>query len=117
MVETFMCSNQWTEIEFGDKVPLLCMDRQKHAFLNENKKGVVSHPDDASRIACREKLLAYIVDKGINALKQGQTAVPTRTRAAGVACRGSFAVACTDLWDPLQNSSRPVHCVCVHCRR
>jgi hypothetical protein len=71
VVETFMCAKRWAEIEFGS-VPSLCMDRQKRAFLNEKKTGGVAHPDDASRAACREKLLAHIVDKGVSALKGKQ---------------------------------------------
>ena len=71
VVETLMCARRWTEIEFHS-VPSLCMDRQKHAFLNENKKGGIAHPEDASRTACREKLLAHIADRGVDALKGKQ---------------------------------------------
>jgi hypothetical protein len=71
VVETFMCAKRWAEIEFGS-VPSLCMDRQKHTFLNEKKTGGVAHPDDASRAACRERLLAHIADKGVSALKGKQ---------------------------------------------
>jgi len=71
VLETFMCANRWAEIEFSS-VPSLCMDRQKRAFLNENKKGEVAHLDDPSRRDCRERLLAHIVDKGVAALKGKQ---------------------------------------------
>ncbi len=71
MSETFMCANRWAEIEFSS-VPSLCMDRQKLAFLNENKKGEIAHPDAPLRRDCRERLLAHIVDKGIAALKGKQ---------------------------------------------
>jgi len=69
--ETLMCAQRWAEVEFA-KVPSLCMDRQKRALLNENKKGEIAHPDDPERQACREKLLAHIVDKGVAALKGRQ---------------------------------------------
>ena len=69
--ETLMCAQRWAEVEFA-KVPSLCMDRQKRAFLNENKKGGIAHPDDPERQACRKKLLAHIVDKGVAALKGKQ---------------------------------------------
>ena len=71
VLETFMCANRWAEIEFSS-VPSLCMDRQKRAFLNENKKGEIAHPDAPSRRDCRERLLAHIVDKGVAALKGKQ---------------------------------------------
>jgi hypothetical protein len=78
--ETFMCANRWREIEFSS-VPSLCMDRQNRAFLNENKQGEIAHPDDPSRQDCLERLIAHIVDKGVD---QGQTAVSPRTRRAGI---------------------------------
>ena len=36
ITETHMCAKRWTEIDFA-KVPSLCMDRQKHAFLGKKK--------------------------------------------------------------------------------
>jgi len=71
LTETLMCAQRWADIDF-QSVPSLCMDRQKRAFLNEDQKGKTAHPQDAARIACREKLLAHIADKGISALKGKQ---------------------------------------------
>jgi hypothetical protein len=71
LTETLMCAQRWAEIDF-QSVPSLCMDRQKRAFLNEDEKGHTAHPEDAARIACRERLLAHIADKGIAALKGKQ---------------------------------------------
>jgi hypothetical protein len=69
--ETLMCAQRWADIQFSN-VPSICMDRHKYAFLNETKKGAVAHPDDPERVACRERLLAHIADKGIAALKGKQ---------------------------------------------
>lgn len=69
--EVHMCAKRWDEIEFA-KVPSLCLDRNKRAFLNETKEGNVAYLDDADRVACREHLLATIVEKGVAALKGKQ---------------------------------------------
>lgn len=58
--EILMCGNRWAEIRF-EKVSSLCIDRHKHAFLNETKK--TANPD---RVVCREQLLKHIVEKGLN---------------------------------------------------
>ena len=71
VIEIFVCPKRWAEIEFGI-VPSLCMDRQKHAFLNKNKKDYIAHPEDLSRTVCHHKLLTQIVYKGAKALKGKQ---------------------------------------------
>lgn len=69
--EVYMCAERWAELEF-DKVPSLCLDHNKRAFLNETKEGAVRRPDDADRVSCRERLLSTIVEKGVAALKGKQ---------------------------------------------
>jgi hypothetical protein len=71
VTETYMCARRWSEIDF-QSVPSLCMDRQKRAFLNEDAKGMDAHPLDPARVACRERLLKHIADKGLAALKGKQ---------------------------------------------
>lgn len=71
ITETKMCSDGWMEIDFAH-VPSLCMDRNKRAFLNETKGGDVSHPENPTRIACRERLMNHIVENGELALKGKQ---------------------------------------------
>jgi hypothetical protein len=63
LTETYMCAQRWNEIDFA-KVPSLCMDRQKYAFLNEEPGGQTKHPDDSERHACREKLMEHLVNGG-----------------------------------------------------
>jgi hypothetical protein len=45
LTEKYMGAQCWKEIEFA-KVPSLCMDRHKHAFLNEKLGGETKQPDD-----------------------------------------------------------------------
>lgn len=71
VTEALMCARRWHEIEF-ERVPSLCMDRQKYAFLNEDPKGKPIHPEDSLRVACRENLLRHIETKGVSALKGKQ---------------------------------------------
>ena len=66
--EVHMCAQLWAEINFS-KVPSLCLDRNKRAFLNEGRG---RNRDDEDRIACRERLLAVIAEKGVAALKGKQ---------------------------------------------
>ena len=92
ITETHMCAQRWTEIDFA-KVPSLCMDRQKHAFLGEKKNtACFVHPDDPVRQACREKFLALLVS-GVDL--KGQQVLPhelvaqvcwPRTRASRCSC-------------------------------
>ena len=63
-----MCAQRWAEINFS-QVPSLCLDRNKRAFLNEGRG---RNRDDEDRIACRERLLAVIAEKGVAALKGKQ---------------------------------------------
>lgn len=97
--ETLMCAQRWADIQFA-KVPSLCMDRQKRAFLNETKKGAVAHPDDPERVACRERLLAHIVDKGVAALK-GKQLFPHELvqQAMGGKCRGAMSTGVSAVLD------------------
>ena len=60
LTETYMCAHRWNAIDFS-KVPSLCMNHHKHAFLNEKIAGGVKHPEDPERIACRERLLEHLV--------------------------------------------------------
>jgi hypothetical protein len=60
LTETNMCAQRWNAIDFS-KVPSLCMDRHKHAFLNEKIAGGFKHPADPERMACRERLLEHLV--------------------------------------------------------
>jgi len=71
VTESYMCARRWSEIDFAS-VPSLCMDRQKRAFLNEDLTGMVAHPEDPARIACRELLLKHMANKGLAALKGKQ---------------------------------------------
>lgn len=71
VTETFMCTQRWHEIDF-ERVPSLCMNRQKHAFLNEDCHGKTAHPKDILRVLCRQNLIAHIAHKGILALKGKQ---------------------------------------------
>ena len=69
--ESLMCAGEWGRIDFG-KVPSLCLDRNKRAFLCEDQHGVVCLPQNSHRMACRENLLAAIQTKGGTALKGKQ---------------------------------------------
>ena len=60
ITETYMCAQRWSAIDFG-RVPSLCMDRHKHAFLNEKLHGDIKHPEDPERLACRERLFEHLV--------------------------------------------------------
>jgi hypothetical protein len=60
LTETYMWAHRWNAIDFS-KVPSLCMNRHKHAFLNEKIAGGVKHPEDPERMACRERLLEHLV--------------------------------------------------------
>lgn len=71
VTEVDMCAKRWESIDFA-KVPSLCMNRNKHSFLNETKHGELLDRDDADRVACRENLLAAVVGKGLAVLKGKQ---------------------------------------------
>jgi hypothetical protein len=51
LTETYMCAQRWNEIDFAN-FPSLCVDRQKHAFLNENHGEETKHHEDPERQAC-----------------------------------------------------------------
>lgn len=64
--ENFMCANEWDKIDFK-KVPSLCLNRFRKAFLNEkvNKESILSldeeetgnrFPNDVKRVQCRKNL-------------------------------------------------------------
>jgi hypothetical protein len=59
LTETHMCAQRWNEIDVS-KVPSLCMDRQKYAFLNQTRRGQPRHPDDSERQAFREKFIEQL---------------------------------------------------------
>ena len=59
-----MCAKRWSEIDFAH-VPSLAVDRNKRAFLNENKNGEMKLPDDPERKACRENFIRKLVTGGI----------------------------------------------------
>jgi len=61
--EVKMCANKWAEINFG-KVASLCMSRNTRAFLDEDKKGEIRHPEDEERKKCRENLIESLT-KGV----------------------------------------------------
>jgi hypothetical protein len=55
--EVLMCANRWDEINFS-RVPSLCLNRHRKAFLNEILNGTdLRHPDDEKRNTCRTNLL------------------------------------------------------------
>lgn len=71
ITEKYMCANLWDEISFT-KVPSLCLNRFRKAFLNENVRGELSveeegtgnrYPDDPKRVECRRHLRESI-EKG-----------------------------------------------------
>ena len=66
--EVQMCEQKWAEINFS-KVPSLCLDRNKKAFLNEGK---ARKAEDEDRVRCRERLLEMVGEKGAAALKGKQ---------------------------------------------
>jgi len=56
--EAFMCTDRYDEINFK-KVPSLCLNRNRKAFLNEKlKTSDLRLPDDVKRNECREHLIA-----------------------------------------------------------
>jgi hypothetical protein len=59
LTETHMCAHCWNEIDFA-KVPSLCMNCQKYAFLNEKRGGQPKHPDDPERQVFREKFIEWL---------------------------------------------------------
>jgi hypothetical protein len=59
LTETLMCAQRWNEIDVS-KVPSLCMDRQKYAFLNQTRRGQPRHLDDPERQAFREKFVELL---------------------------------------------------------
>jgi len=61
--EVKMCANRWAEINFG-KVTSLCLSRNTRAFLDEDKKGNLRHPDSIDRKDCRENLIKNLM-KGV----------------------------------------------------
>jgi hypothetical protein len=63
LTETYMYAHRWNEIDFAN-VPSLCMDCQKHAFLNENHGGETKHHDDPERQVCCDKLLELLMNGG-----------------------------------------------------
>jgi hypothetical protein len=69
LTETLMCAHRWNEIDFA-KVPSLCMNRQKKAFLNEKHGGQTKHPDDLERQAFREKFIERLSNGVIPRVKQ-----------------------------------------------
>lgn len=77
--EIFMCAKRYDEINFK-KVPSLCLNRFRKAFLNElvTKKGDVPvplseseedtgnrHPDDPKRVQCRKNLQLATVEGNV----------------------------------------------------
>lgn len=77
--EIFMCAKRYDEINFK-KVPSLCLNRFRKAFLNElvTKKGNVPvplseseedtgnrHPDDPKRVQCRKNLQLATVEGNV----------------------------------------------------
>lgn len=54
--EVKMCANKWAEINFS-KVASLCISRNSRAFLDEDKKGVILHPDNEDRQICRKNII------------------------------------------------------------
>lgn len=51
--ETFMCARNFEEIE-PSRVPGRCLQKHMLAFLNEKKDHTLRHPDDLSRMECRQ---------------------------------------------------------------
>ena len=102
ITETHMCAQRWTEIDFA-KVPSLCMDRQKYAFLGEKKnRACFMHPDDPVRQACREKFIVLLSNganlKGQQVLPHelvAQVYLPRSRPAAAVDVRCFAAVGCS----------------------
>ena len=68
-VERKMCHDADGQHHFADiqpsKVPSRCLKTKRKAFFNEDKKGVVRKPDDADRMACREKFQTHMT-KAVN---------------------------------------------------
>lgn len=61
--EVLMCAQKWDEIQFS-KVASKCLEKNTHAFLDENKYGNRRHPEDESREQCREHLIEQLT-KGV----------------------------------------------------
>jgi hypothetical protein len=63
-VERKMCHDVDGEHHFVDiepsKVPARCLKTKRKAFFNEDKKGELRKPDDADRMACREKFQTHM---------------------------------------------------------
>jgi hypothetical protein len=73
--EVLMSANRWGEINFN-KVPSLCLNNNRKAFLNEDLKKVLKvkdektgnrHPKNEIRIQCRNNLINNISEGKINA--------------------------------------------------
>ena len=64
ITESHMCAKRWTEIDFA-KVPSLCIDRHKYAFLGEKRTSVdFLYPEDPVRKACRENFMEMLASGG-----------------------------------------------------
>lgn len=68
-VERKMCHDVDRQHHFADiqpsKVPARCLKTKRKAFFNEDKKGEIRKPQDADRMACREKFQTHMA-KAVN---------------------------------------------------
>jgi len=81
-VEVKMSSKDWDAIRFQSQVPSVCLMKNRKAFLNEVVKGQPPkphedetgnrHPHDESRVNCRKRLRAAMLDKSVSKLKGKQ---------------------------------------------
>jgi hypothetical protein len=77
------CNKTWNEIDFDKSVTSMTMARQKHAFLNEDKNGVL-RPPCVDRSLCRANYLDYIdrCKSGASTIKAGRVGIVDMVREA-----------------------------------
>lgn len=66
--ETLMCAGRWDELDIS-AMPARALKQYKRALLNEGRGGP---REQASRVRCRERLLALLRDPGAKAVKGAQ---------------------------------------------
>lgn len=67
IVETKMCSGNWSDIEF-DKVPSIAMTKYAHAFDLTDQKKVIKKRNEPTidRLECKEHYISQLIDGKVN---------------------------------------------------
>jgi len=81
--EVKMCGSSFSAIDFS-KVPSLCTNRNRKAFLNEKKKGKdLRHPDNRDRVQCMENFREAIRSSKLNGKQLHPHEIVTQIRKLG----------------------------------